>query len=177
MVAIHALQEFRISTSNFAPELCRSPGGQISLVSRTGTNAFHGVVFDYLRNTVLDANDWFLNAAAKARGVVQQNDFGGVVGGPVVKNKIFFFVSYEGLRLQAPSPAVKQVPTDAARTLAAPANAGGVTGDMAQFANAYPLPYGNPATPSTSFATCTANYTASLAGKSSLNGTSGRLDY
>jgi hypothetical protein len=67
MVSIDALQEFRISTSNFAPEFGRSPGGQISLVSRAGTNGFHGDVFDYLRNTVLDANDWFLNAAGGSR--------------------------------------------------------------------------------------------------------------
>src|SRR5207249_5797065 len=105
----------------------RTPGGQISMVSRGGTNAFHGDVFDYLRNTVLDANDWFLNAAAKARGVVQQNDFGGVAGGPVIRNKLFFFASYEGLRLQSPSPSVKKVPTQAARTLAAGATDGGVT--------------------------------------------------
>jgi hypothetical protein len=177
MVSIDALQEFRISTSNFAPEFGRSPGGQISLVSRAGTNGFHGDVFDYLRNTVLDANDWFLNAAGKGRGVVQQNDFGGVFGGPIIKNKLFFFVSYEGLRLQAPTPSVKQVPTQAARALAAVANSGGVTGYMAQFANAYPLPDGNPSTPCTSFVTCAANYTASFPGKSVLDSTSARIDY
>ena len=177
MVSVDALQEFRISTSNFAPEFGRSPGGQISLVSRAGTNGFHGDVFDYLRNTVLDANDWFLNAARKPRGVVQQNDFGGVVGGPIVKNKLFFFVSYEGLRLQAPSPSVKQVPTQAARTLAGAANSGGIPGYMAQFANAYPLPDGNPSTPCTSFVTCAANYTASFPGKSVMDSTSARVDY
>jgi len=177
LVSVDALQEFRISTSSFAPEFGRSPGGQISLVSRAGTNAFHGDVFDYFRNTVLDANDWFLNAAAKARGVVQQNDFGGVVGGPIVKNKLFFFVSYEGLRLQAPSPSVKQVPTQAARTLAATANDNGVVGYMAQFANAYPLPDGNPSTPCTTFANCTANYSASFPGTSKLDSTSARIDY
>ncbi len=176
MVSIDALQEFRISTSSFAPEFGRSPGGQISLVSRGGTNAIHGDVFDYFRNTVLDANDWFLNAAAKARGVVQQNDFGGVAGGPIIRNKLFFFVSYEGLRLNAPSPSVKKVPTQAARDLAAAAN-GGVPGYMAQFANAYPLPDGNPSTPCTSFATCALNYTASFPGRTNLDSTSVRFDY
>jgi hypothetical protein len=177
MVSIDALQEFRIATSNFAPEFGRSPGGQISLVSRAGTNSIHGDAFDYFRNTVLDANDWFLNAAGKARGVVQQNDFGGVVGGPIVKNKLFFFVSYEGLRLQAPSPGVKQVLTQSARNLAAAATDNGVTGYMAQFANAYPLPDGNPTTPCTTFANCTANYSASFPGKSNLDSTSARIDY
>jgi Carboxypeptidase regulatory-like domain/TonB dependent receptor len=177
MVSVDALQEFRISTSSFAPEFGRSPGGQISMVSRAGTNAFHGDVFNYFRNTVLDANDWFLNAASKARGVVQQNDFGGVVGGPVVKNKLFFFVSYEGLRLQAPTPSVKQVLTSSARALTAAANDGGVVGYMAQFANAYPLPDGNPSTPCTTFANCTANYSASFPGKSTLDSTGARIDY
>ncbi len=177
MVSVDALQEFRISTSNFAPEFGRSPGAQVSLVSRGGTNDVHGDVFDYLRNTVLDANDWFLNAAGKARGVVQQNDFGGVVGGPIVKNKLFYFVSYEGLRLDAPSPSVKQVPTQAARALAAVANSGGVTGYMAQFANAYPLPNGNPSTPCTTFANCAASYTGSFPSRSQLDSTSARVDY
>jgi hypothetical protein len=177
MVSIDALQEFRMSTSSFAPEFGRTPGGQISLVSRSGSNAFHGDVFDYFRNTVLDANDWFLNAASRGRGVVQQNDFGGVVGGNVIKNKLFFFASYEGLRLQAPSPSVKKVPTQASRALAAAANSGGVTGYMAPFANAYPLPDGNPATPCTSFATCALNYSASFPGKSVMDNTSIRGDY
>jgi len=177
MVSIDALQEFRMSTSSFAPEYGRTPGGQISMVSRNGTNAFHGDGFDYFRNTVLDANDWFLNAASKARGVVQENDFGGVVGGPVVKSKLFFFASYEGLRLQAPSPGVKKAPSQAARALAATANSGGVTGYMAQFANSYPLPDGNPSTPCTSFATCALNYSASFPGKSVMDNTSTRGDY
>ena len=177
MVSIDAMQEFRISTSSFAPEFGRTPGAQISLSSRSGTNSFHGDVFEYLRNTVLDANDWFLNAQRKPRGVVRQNDFGGVVGGPIKKNKLFFFASYEGLRLAAPSPAVKPVPTQAARALAASTNANGVVGYMAQFLNAYPLPDGNPSTPCVSATTCVANYTATLPGTANLDGTSARVDY
>lgn len=177
MVSVDALQEFKISTSNFAPEYGRSPGAQISLASRSGTNAFHGDGFDYFRNTVLDANDWFLNAAGRNRGVVQQNDFGGVFGGPIIKNRLFFFGSYEGLRLQAPVPSVKQVPTQSARDLAAVANSGGVVGYMAQFMNAYPLPDGNPSTPCTTYTNCTANYTASFPTKSVLDSTSAKIDY
>ncbi|MEO8025674.1 MAG: TonB-dependent receptor [Bryobacteraceae bacterium] len=177
MVSVDALQEFVITTSNFAPEFGRTPGGQISLVSRGGTNSFHGTAFEYLRNTVLDANDWFLNAAGKDRGIVQQNDFGGVFGGPIKRNKLFFFASYEGLRLQAPTPSVKKVPTQSARDLAKIATLGGVTGYMAQFANAYPLPDGNPSTVCTNFTNCQADYTASFPGKSSLDSYSGRLDY
>jgi Carboxypeptidase regulatory-like domain/TonB-dependent Receptor Plug Domain len=104
LVSVDALQEFRVSTSSFAPEYGRTPGGQVSLVTRSGTNSFHGDVFDYFRNTALDANDWFLNHASLPTGVVHQNDFGGVVGGPIVKDKLFFFLSYEGLRLTNPQP-------------------------------------------------------------------------
>ena len=177
LVSVDALEEFRISTSSFAPEFGRTPGGQISLVTRSGTNGFHGDAFDYLRNTVLDANDWFLNAKGKPRGVVQQNDFGGVFGGPIVKRKLFFFGSYEGLRLNAPSPAIKVVPTQATRSLASAAVDNGVTGYMAQFLNAYPLPDGNPTTACTSSATCFANYTATLPGTSKLDSGSVRGDY
>lgn len=177
MVSLDALQEFRISTSSFAPEFGRTPGGQVSLVTRSGTNQFHGDAFEYFRNTVLDSNDWFLNAKGKPRGVVQQNDFGGVLGGPILKSKLFFFGSYEGLRLQAPSPGVKTVPTQAARTLAANANDNGVVGYMAQFLNAYVLPDGNPTTPCTSSTTCVANVTASFPSSSKLDSTSGRVDY
>jgi hypothetical protein len=128
LVSIDDLQEFRITTSSFAPEFGRTPGGQISLFSRSGTNAFHGDTFEYLRNTVLDADDWFLNSRAKPRGIVQQNDSGGVVGGPILKNRLFFFTSYEGLRLNAPSPSVKVVPTQGARDAAAATNENGVVG-------------------------------------------------
>src|SRR5213075_3062277 len=59
LVSVDALQEFRIQTSTFAPEFGRTPGGQISIVTRSGTNQFHGTAFDYFRNDVLDASDWF----------------------------------------------------------------------------------------------------------------------
>jgi hypothetical protein len=177
MVSLDALQEFRITTSSFAPEFGRTPGGQISIVSRSGTNGFHGDVFDYFRNTVLDANDWFLNLQGKPRGVVQQNDFGGVAGGPIVKNRTFFFFSYEGLRLRSPSPSVKSVPTQAARNAAAAANANGLVGYMAQFLNAYPLPDGNPATACTSSTSCFASFTGSFPGISKSDTTAIRIDH
>jgi hypothetical protein len=61
LVSVDAMQEFRIQTSSFAPEFGRTPGGQISIVTRSGTNAFHGTLFEYFRNDVLDANNWFAN--------------------------------------------------------------------------------------------------------------------
>ncbi len=62
LVSVDAMQEFRVQTSSFAPEFGRTPGGQVSIVTRSGTNALHGTVFEYFRNNVLDARDWFVNA-------------------------------------------------------------------------------------------------------------------
>ena len=95
------MQEFRILTSSFAPEFGRTPGGQISIVTHSGSNDFHGTLFDYFRNSDLDAKDWFTNFNGLPKPEERQNDFGGVLGGPVRKNKTFFFFSYEGLGLRA----------------------------------------------------------------------------
>src|SRR5713226_6118744 len=90
LVSVDAMQGFRVQTSSFAPEFGRTPGGQVSIVTRSGTNAFHGTLFEYFRNDVLDANDWFVNFNGLAKPAERQNDFGGVFGGPVLKDKTFF---------------------------------------------------------------------------------------
>src|SRR5258708_7615104 len=112
LVSVDALQEFRIETSSFAPEFGRSPGGQVVLTTRSGTNSLHGAAFDYFRNTVLDANNWFGNEHIPQipRAPELHNDFGGVLGGPIWKDKTFFFASYEGARLDIPSTMQIQVP-------------------------------------------------------------------
>src|SRR3984957_7959198 len=105
LVSVDAMQEFRIQTSSFAPEFGRTPGGQISIATRPGTNEFRGTLFEYFRNDVLDANDWFngyTNNPPLPKAEERQNDFGGVFGGPIIKDKTFFFFSYEGLRLRQP---------------------------------------------------------------------------
>src|SRR6266536_272061 len=132
LVSIDALQEFKLQTSSFAPEFGRTPGGQISLLTRSGTNSFHGTLFDYFRNDVLDANDWFANRSGIPRAKERQNDFGGVIGGPLVKNRAFFFFSYEGLRLRQPVTSISTVPTLQARQL--------VADIVKPFANAFPIP-------------------------------------
>src|SRR5260370_13612438 len=96
------------------------------MATRSGTNGFHGSLFEYLRNDALDANDWFANANNKPRAKERQNDFGGTFGGPVLlprfgeggrqpgyngRNRTFFFLAYEGLRLQVPKFALTNVPT------------------------------------------------------------------
>ncbi len=146
LASLDAIQEFKIQTSTFAPEFGRTPGGQVSIVTRTGTNQFHGAAFDYLRNNVLDANDWFLNGIPPKTGVPQhpperQNDFGGVLGGPVWKNKIFFFGSYEGVRLIQPTPLLKQVPSLCARgTGPCPVGVTAAVPAIQPYLKAYPLP-------------------------------------
>ena len=85
LVSVDAMQEFRIQTSSFAPEFGRTPGGQISIVTRSGTNAFHGSLFEYFRNNLLDARDWFVNFNGLPKPAERQNDFGGVFGGPCAK--------------------------------------------------------------------------------------------
>jgi hypothetical protein len=132
LVSVDALQEFRIVTSSYAPEFGRLPGGQISIATRSGTNSFHGTVFDYFRNTVLDAADWFADNQGLEKASEQQNDFGGVVGGPIVKDKTFFFFSYEGLRVNQPTTFLGTVPDLPSRAKAIPA--------VQPFLNAYPLP-------------------------------------
>src|SRR5215467_14441757 len=115
LVSVDAMQEFRVQTSSFAPEFGRTPGGQISIVTRSGTNAFHGALFEYFRNDALDAGDWFVNFNHLAKAEERQNDFGGVFGGPVRKDKTFFFFSYEGSRLRQPSTQETVVPDSASR--------------------------------------------------------------
>jgi hypothetical protein len=111
LVSVDALQEFRIRTSGYAPEFGRTPGGQISLVTRSGTNGVHGSTFEYFRHDNLDANDWFVNKGGLEKPQICQHYCGAVLGGPILRNRAFFFASYEGLRLEQPPPATVNVPS------------------------------------------------------------------
>jgi hypothetical protein len=142
IVSVDALQEFRATTSTYSAEYGRTPGGQFSFTTRSGTNDWHGSAFDYFRNEALDANNWFNNAAIPQipREKERQNDFGGTLGGPIRiphvyngKDRTFFFFSYEGLRLWTPQGIqVGSVPDQALRQ-AAPAA-------LQPALNAFPLP-------------------------------------
>ncbi len=92
---LDSIAEFRILTSNFNAEYGGHSGGQINVVTKSGTNSFHGDLFEFLRNTDLDARNYF----SPTRGTYDQNQFGGTLGGPIRKNKMFFFVDYQGTRL------------------------------------------------------------------------------
>ncbi len=91
---LDSIDEFRILTNNFDAEYGEFSGGQINVVTKSGTNAYHGDVFEFLRNTGLDARNYF----SPTRGTFDQNQFGGTLGGPIRRGKIFFFTDYQGTR-------------------------------------------------------------------------------
>jgi len=110
---LDAIAEFRIITSNFDAEYGEYSGGQISVVTRSGTNEFHGSAFDFLRNTDLDARNYF----SPTRGAFRQNQFGGTVGGPIRRDKLFFFLDYQGTRqTMGVDTGIIAVPSNADRT-------------------------------------------------------------
>ena len=167
LVSVDAMEEFRIQTSTYAPEFGRMPGAQISIVTRSGTNQFHGSAFDYFRNDVLDANNWFngfTNNPPLPKAEERQNDFGGTLSGPIVKDRTFFFFSYEGLRLRLPQTMLTTVPDLTARNSAA--------ADVQPFLNAYPMPNG-PDNPVTGIA----QFNGSYSDPASLDAYSIRVDH
>src|SRR6185369_13330339 len=178
LVSIDALEEFKVLTSSYAPEFGRTPGAQVSIVTRSGTKDFHGTIFEYFRN---DANDWFANSRGLAKPPLRQNDFGFVLGGPVVvpafgegdsrayynrSDHTFFFLSYEGLRLRQPLVGITDVPGRLARQTAS-AN----SSLTAAYLNAYPLPTGPDR------ANGFAEFASSYSNPSTLNATSIRIDH
>jgi len=162
LVSVDAMQEFRIQTSSFAPEFGRTPGGQVSIVTRSGTNRFHGTLFEYFRNNVLDADDWFVNYDHLPKPEERQNDFGGVFGGPIFKDKTFFFFSYEGLRLRQPSTQETVVPDSPSRQQ--------VPAALQPYLNAFPVANG------VELGAGLAQFNASYSNPSSLNAYSIRAD-
>jgi hypothetical protein len=110
------IEEFKVQTNNLGPEYGRFAGGVINLSTKSGTNTFHGSGFEFLRNKVLNANDFFANSNGIERPPFTQNQFGANVGGPVVKDKLFFFSAYDGFRLRKGSLFQTWVPTAAERS-------------------------------------------------------------
>ena len=175
LISVDALQEFRVQTSTYSAEFGRSPGGQFSLSTRSGTNDFHGSLFDYLRNNFFDANDWFNDHYGDPTPALRQNDFGGTLGGPVRfprlydgRNRTFFFVSYEGLRLTQPVAAsIQYVPDNFMRQQAAPA--------IQPILNAWPIQngidYGTAASPNL------AQFIGTYSLPSRIDSTSVRMDH
>lgn len=92
------LEEFKVQTGLFSAATGRSAGANVAVVTKSGTNALHGAVYEFLRNDALNANDFFFNRAGLQRPVLKQNQFGFTLGGPIQKDKLFFFTSYQGTR-------------------------------------------------------------------------------
>ncbi len=106
-----AMQEFRVQTNSMGPEFGRFAGGVINLVSKSGSNQFHGSAYEFLRNKALNANTFFNNSTGKLRPSFTQNQYGTNIGGPLKKDKTFFFFSWEGFRLRQGYPFLTAVPT------------------------------------------------------------------
>ena len=104
LISVDALQEFKVQTATYSAEFGRQPGGQVQLTTRSGSNQYRGVLYEYLRNDIFEANDWFANHRnpQTPRPKTRLNDFGGTFGGPIFRNRTFFFFSYEGMRYRHP---------------------------------------------------------------------------
>ena len=118
-ISVDAIQEFNLQTSNFSAEYGRS-AAQVDVVTKSGTNRFHGSVFEFVRNDVFDAAQWEFSGP-HLKNDLKRNQFGGTVGGPIKKDKLFFFASYDGTREVFTEPFLETVPTAAMRTGVFPA--------------------------------------------------------
>jgi hypothetical protein len=119
--SVDAIQEFKVQSSDYSAEYGRTGGAQINVVLKSGTNSFHGTLFEYFRNRNMDAKNYFdfpnctpTSIPGECGGIpaLQRNQFGGTLGGPIVKDKTFFFVSYEGLRLRQADTRIATVPSE-----------------------------------------------------------------
>ena len=115
--SLENVQEFRIDTSNYPAEYGTGTGGQISFITKSGSNQLHGTAFEYLRNEAMDARNFF-DKTDKSK--LRLNQFGGSVGGPILKDRLFFFGSYEGLRQRTAVPFVESTLSASARARAVP---------------------------------------------------------
>lgn len=131
---VASVSELTVRTEPVEPQYGRAPGARVDVVTRSGTNAFHGSLYGYFGHEALDANDWFANQQGAGKAPRRFADFGGALGGPLRRDKTFFFASYEGQRLRRPSFSINEVPSAAAR-LAAPES-------VRPFLEAFPVPTG-----------------------------------
>jgi hypothetical protein len=118
--SLENVQEFRVESSNYPAEYGTGTGGQVNVITKSGSNTVHGSLFEYLRNKDFDAPNYFDTLAGLPKSELRQNQFGGSVGGPFLKDRAFFFGSYEGYRLDAGVNFVEAVPSDAAWARAVP---------------------------------------------------------
>jgi hypothetical protein len=177
IIPLDALQEFRVFSSTYSAEFGRSPGGQFTFATRSGTDQLHGSAYDYLRNSYFDANDWFNDHSGISIAALRQNDFGGTFGGRVLlphlydgKERSFFFVAYEGLRLTQPQAATVQYVPDAYMRSQAVAV-------MQPILNAFPLPTAGAVDYGTASAPSLAQFIGAYTVPSRIDSTSARVDH
>lgn len=111
--SIDAIQEFKVTNDNYSAEYGRAGGANVQVSIKSGTNQFHGDAFEFFRNQDLDANDFFSNQSGSPKPPYRQNQFGANLGGPIIKNRTFFFVDYEGLRTGLGQTGLLTIPTTA----------------------------------------------------------------
>jgi carboxypeptidase family protein/TonB-dependent receptor-like protein len=144
-LGVDAIQEFSVLTSNYSAEYGKTSGGVVNATTRSGTNAFHGSVYEFLRNSALDAPNFFENAGGIPKAAFKRNQFGGAIGGPIVKNRTFFFADYEGIRQSKGIANVNHVPSPDARNGIYNGTFIGVDPNVQQYLALYPAkPNGGP---------------------------------
>ncbi|MFO0282485.1 MAG: hypothetical protein ACK532_11280, partial [Acidobacteriota bacterium] len=109
--SVDVVQEFKMQTNFFSAEYGQTGGAVVNMVTRSGTNSLHGTGYYFMRDAALNANDWFSNRAGRAIPSFHRDQYGGVIGGPVIKNKTFFFGGYEYTKQESPTSAVITLPT------------------------------------------------------------------
>ncbi len=110
-VPLDSVQEFRTTVAGFGADQGRSSGGQVSIITKSGSNQFHGTAYEYNRNTDLTANSWFSNRAGVPRAALIRNQYGASLGGPILKNKLFFFYNWEGRKDRSATAVSRTVPS------------------------------------------------------------------
>ena len=113
--SVDAIQEFRLQTGNYSAEFGANAGGLVNMVTKSGTNQIHGSLYDFLRNDKLDATNFFTARAGEEKTPLRRNQFGGTVGGPIIRDRTFFFFSYEGFREQSSTTLFDNFPTQLMR--------------------------------------------------------------
>src|SRR6266853_2783426 len=139
-LGVDAIQEFSVLTSNYSAEYGKTSGGVVNAITRSGTSTFHGSGYEFLRNSSLDAANFFENAGGVPKSPFRRNQFGGAIGGPLIKNRTFFFADYEGIRQSKGVPNVDFVPSNTARMGIIDGNPvpGGVNSNAQKYLVLYP---------------------------------------
>ncbi len=113
--SVDAVQEFKVQTNSYSAEFGRSGGGVVNMVIKSGGNELHGSAYEFLRNSAMDANNFFANRAGNALPSFKRNQYGFSVGGPIIKDKLFYFGAFEGLRERSGRTSLRTMPTDLER--------------------------------------------------------------